>query len=623
MKAGWALGGALVLSLWGASARAQSQPEIRVQPDATVVGVGDVVRLEMTATSADQTPSDPHLGPAPGFAVSGPAASSSQTHINMNGSRTDRYTLTAEWVLKAQRVGTFAIGPSTVVVGSARYSSPAVSLRVVPAGKAPPRRAPPPPQSPFGFSPFDPWRGMFPDFPGPDLQPRAPTVTTDPKLSLEAPRGQYLFLHASVDKTAAVVGEQVLFTVYAYLDVDAPRLDEDDPHEAQADDFAKRSLSRDDQEAPLAGYASIAGHVWRVQALRRWALFPLRSGDLVIGPMSVTVTTGRGGGSKRATETLHVHVSEPPLAGRPAGYALGDVGHFTLTAEVQPRQVEQGAAVGVHVELSGTGNMPGALAMPARADVEWLPPEVRDKLGPIGQDAYGGTRSFDWVARIKRAGSVDLGEVSLPFWNSEQKHYEVARASLGQVSVSPSAGAASGPAEAPTELLSGLPAPRDGLEGRASVSRHPDDAPLFWWAAVLGGPLAFGLAVAGASAGRHAARTLRDRRISPVVELRARVAAARVACQADDARGADAAVARALEAATLAHAGVSVRGAVGGEVAVRLERAGVAPDAAARVAEILRECETARFSPDAVDVAAARDRWLRAQGAIRQLEKRA
>jgi hypothetical protein len=100
------------------------------------------------------------------------------------------------------------------------------------------------------------------------------------------------------------------------------------------------------------------------------------------------------------------------------------------------------------------------------------------------------------------------------------------------------------------------------------------------------------------------------------------MSAANAACRGKDARAVDAAVAHALEAAAIAHAGVNVRGAVGDEVIVRLEGAGVARDAASRVAELLRECEAARFAPDAADVLAARDRWQRAQGAIRQMERR-
>jgi hypothetical protein len=106
------------------------------------------------------------------------------------------------------------------------------------------------------------------------------------------------------------------------------------------------------------------------------------------------------------------------------------------------------------------------------------------------------------------------------------------------------------------------------------------------------------------------------------MELKERVAAATAACESGDARSADAAIARALEAATVAHAAVSVRGAVAGEALERLEHAGVGREAAARFVDLLRECEKARFAPDAADVVGARNRWLRAKGAIRELERR-
>jgi len=133
--------------------------------------------------------------------------------------------------------------------------------------------------------------------------------------------------------------------------------------------------------------------------------------------------------------------------------------------------------------------------------------------------------------------------------------------------------------------------------------------------------------VAGRSAGRRGLRAWRSQRASPASDLKERMSSANVACHRPDARGADAAIARALEAATVAHVGVSVRAAVGEEVVSRLENAGVAHDDAARLASLLRECETARFAPDVVLAGeaageAARDRWTRAQGVIRMLEKR-
>jgi len=609
-------------------AGAQQSPQIQLQLDADTVGVGDTVHLQMSATSADAMPSDPQIGATPGFVVRHQSASPSQTHISINGTRTDRYTLTVDFALEARHIGTFNVGPPSVVVGGTRFAPHAVTLHVVPAGQAPARRQQAPsPQMPFGFSPFDPWRGLFPGFDasgrGPDSQP---PVTIDPKLSLDAPRGSLYFLHATTDKTSAVVGEQVTYSVYEYIDAGASNIevDEEDVHDAQAADFLKRPLLREDQEAILAGYASVGGRTWTVKLVRRWALFPLHPGDAVIGSMSVGLLRPRtAAGTRRSTETFHVAVSEPPVAGRPPGYAVGDVGRFALSAQVQPRQVEQGGAVGVQVELSGKGSLPSALGAPAREGVEWLAPEVHDDVGPIGHDAFGGKRRFDFVVRIRRAGDVDLGDVALPFWDPDEKRYDVARARLGAVRVTPSTTADAPNPDSPQELLPGLPSPRDSLSRQVSPRRHLDDSPLFWIAGVAAWPFAFGFAVSGRAAGRRALAAWHDRRRSPAAALRERVAAAHAACAAKDARTADAAIIRALEAAAVVHAGVSVRDAVGEAVVERLERAGVPPQAASSIADLLRECEAARFAPDAGDVVTARDRWVRAQGAIRSLGQRA
>lgn len=615
------------------SARAQGAPQMTVQADTDKVAVGDVVHLELDAQSTDAMPTSPDPGATPGFVAGRPSTSPSQMLMNINGVRSARYTLAVSWPLQAQRVGTFTIGPPSVIVGGTRYTGRTVVVHVVPAGQVPPRSAPqqlPPTQqqSPFGFTPFDPWRGLFPGLaPTPTAPPEIePSVPTDPALAMDAPRGLYFYLHAKIDHPSVVVGEQVLFSVYRYVDQDLPRSFEVDGqawHEATAADFVKQSLMRDDNKAVFVGYASVGGRVWQVALEKRAALFPLRTGDLEIGPMSVEVIRPANAAGERATETLHVHVTEPPLAGRPPGYALGDVGRFALVAQVTPREVEQGGAVGVHVELSGTGNVPASITPPAREGLEWLAPEVHAQLGVVGQNAYGGRRTFDYVVRVLRSGDVDLGEIRLPFWDPEQKRYDVARAALGAVHVKPSAaGAAAASAAAEQELLPGLPAPRDALSGGAAAKAHVDDAPLFWILGVGAWPAACGIAVAGRAASRRVAGAWRARKASARTELRERVNAADAASAGSDARAADAATARALEAAAVALAGVSVRGAVGDEVTGRLEGAGVARTAAERVAELLRECETARFSPGAADVPAARDRWLRALSAIRSLEKR-
>ncbi|MGA2450727.1 MAG: BatD family protein [Polyangiaceae bacterium] len=609
---------------------AQSAPQMRLSASADVIGVGDALHVQLVATSGDSMPADPRLGSVSGFILRGQTESPSQTHIFVNGASSDRYTLTVDWTLVASRVGTHHIGPATVVVGASRVASATFDVKVVPAGQAPAPRPPPPafPQMPFGGMPFDPWKNFLLGPQGIDNEPQPePTpVATDPKLALDAPRGPEYFVHASVDKTAAVVGEQVTLSIYEYKDTAAPEVDGQAEHEASVADFVKQPLAQSkDKEQPHVGYASIAGKVWDVRLIGRWALFPLHAGDLSIGPMSVALSRPRNlAGTSRATETLRIHVTEPPLRGRPPGYVPGDVGRFTVTADVSPREVDQGGSVAVHVEVSGTGNLPTTVVAPARAGAEWLSPELHETLGPMAHDAFGGHRDFDFVVRIRDAGNVELGEIRIPFWDPEKKAYDVARAALGAVRAKANTSSAARGDEAAPERLPGMPRPRERLEVVIPTARaYLDDSPLFWFGAIASGPCAFGLAVAGRTAARRVGEALRRRRESPLAELKARVAAAQAACLGEDARAADAAIERAIYSATVAGVGVGVRGALGADVSARLEGSGLPPAFAARIATLLEECEVARFAPEVASMASVRERWARALRAIRELERMA
>ena len=115
----------------------------------------------------------------------------------------------------------------------------------------------------------------------------------------------------------------------------------------------------------------------------------------------------------------------------------------------------------------------------------------------MGREGYGGKRNFDFVVRVHRSGSVDLGEIALPFWDADQKRYDVARAKLGAVQVTGSVAAPTASAEATQEALPGLPAPRDTLEGSPSPHARADDSPVFWFAGVGAWPLVFGVNAAG------------------------------------------------------------------------------------------------------------------------------
>ncbi len=587
-------------------------PEMRTQIEADTVSVGDDLHLTLTAMSTSgETPSDPRLAATPGFSVRGTSVAPSTSISIINGVRTDKRGLNVTWTLHAERLGSFVIGPPSVQVGGTRFAGQSVRVMVVPAGRAPPRR------QQGSASPLDPWKGFFQLDMGGANEPREPEVVTDPKLSLDAPRAPIAFLHATIDKTNAVVGEQVTLSILEYVDALERRPDYGDRHEATAAGFVKRSLLEQDDRAKVLGAALIGGRLWNVLLIRKHALFPLTTGDLEIGPMALQFPTN-GGTAKRESESLFVHVTEPPLAGRPPGYTLGNVGHYDLSTEVTPREIDRGGAIGVTIGLSGTGNLPAQLSVPARAGIEWLTPEVHDKFGATRGDVFGGKRTFSYVVRVQKEGDVDLGQIELAYWDPDARAYGVARAPIGTIHVAPNGVPAT--ADGPADLLPGLPDARPSLAPARAKGRHAADSLVFWIGlGIL--PLASPFFAGARAAVRGVRARSASRAKDPRAEMKTRIAEADAASKGGDPRAVDAATGRALEATAIACVRVNLRGTTGAATEADLAKAGLDETHARDVVALYRECAAARFSPGDASAEGARMRWKNARGLIRALEK--
>jgi hypothetical protein len=626
----------LCLALLGAPSAAMAAPpapqvEMQGSADADVVAEGETFRVELKVTASMGDISTPELlsDPRQVDLVGQPSMGNFHEMNVTNGVMVQKQGVNVTWRVRALKVGKVSIKPS-VFVNGVRVTGKPILIRVVPPGQAPARRPP----DPFGGSglpdPFGAFGQMFGgQNPFGDLDPSLNRglldIPTDPHLALDQARNKGTFLHAGVDKTHAVIGEQVTFSIYIYIDVTAARDPEfNDVHEASATDFVRHSLTDDDKEPKTLGHARVGGRIWAVRLLRRVALFPIKAGDLKIGPMSLS-SVGKPASDKRESEELTVHVSEPPIAGRPPGYAIGDVGQFELAASVTPQEVDHGGMTNVTLELSGTGNLPAKIVPPARQGIEWLEPQVRDVMGKERKnvkdaDKYGGKRTFTYLVRLSREGNIDLGEINIPFYNPDAHAYDVAKASLGSVLVKPGGAAKADPSAGDNTPLSSLPAARTTRSGAPAIGAHVADTNVFWLA--LAAP---SLAFAAFAGGRAASRRVRERvkasGSSPEAVLKQRRQDADAACAGNDTRAADAAIVRALEHATIVRAQVNVRAIETREIAAKLREHGVAEGSAETIQAILAECEAARFVPDGGDIAASRERWARAQKAIDELKK--
>ena len=596
----WVLSGSVAAAVSAAAPAIAQQPRVDTQISDRKVEVGDrfILQATISTEAGSATPGSPSLIVPPGITASAPNISTQQQVTISGGQVRQSHGVTATWGLSAARPGIYRIGPPSFQVGASRVQGRAATVEVVAAGTSPrPQRPGWPPD------PFDLFRNPgFPSFPGFGFDPPGDTDETLPpfpeELRVERASDPIAFLRARATPTRVVVGEQVTLAVDAYGSRGPFR--EVSSTEPSHPDFLSYAVVTD-AHGEQHFRVPIGGQTWLAVKVREFALFPLHAGNLRIGAMDMGFD-GRGypgssrqAGLRRSSDPIQISVVEPPVAGRPPGYRLGDVGRYKLTAAVEPRQATAGDAVSVVVKLEGTGNLPHQLNTPQQRGIEWLEPAIAEDVEPQA-GVLGGWRKFSYVVRLNQPGKVELGEIALPFWDPQRKAYDIARAALGAIDIRHN------PKLANQETANGNPAeislaPRRELGVAPEKRRYLGDRSWFWL--LLGaGPLAV-LALRGTTLlGRSLRDRWRARRDAHQTRANLALREAQAAAERNEPAAAASAVERAVHLAIEARLDLRARGVLRNELAATLEARGISSDSAAETVALLEACDTLRFTSD-------------------------
>ena len=590
--------------LFPAELRAQSEPSVSsaLQPSEVEVGEPFTVQLSVTTDASGPSASDPRLVLPDGLRASQPSVSSQTSISFINGRLSRRSGFTATWQVVATREGVYGIASPTAAWNGRRVQASALRVKVHAAGApgAPGTRR----RVPSTPNPFDPF-GMFPRFPNffdtPEQEAPAPDTQGDPDIAIDAPLDSKVFMRSVVDQRNPVVGEQVTLTIFIYQRIGM--VEYTDAHEPSLPDFYRRELLQHGVE-PETRRVTINGVGWLVKPIFKVALFPLRAGEIDIGPMQLTLNSRTLGlqNAVRASQTIRLHVTEPPAAGRPVGYQLGDVGFYSLSATVDPRTTEVGGAIGVTIVLGGVGNVPNAIRVPLSSSLEWLEPQVRENI-EVENGKIRGSRTFTYVVRPKTAGTLDLGSVTLPYWNPDRKVYETARASLGRAEVAAKAGVVNKDPTVTHDPWSALGAARADLRPFARVREPLTDKP-FYWVGLFGLPVAVVVGSLGSRGMKRMRSELAARRAGAERGIEKALSEARDAKKRGDRMVIAASLDRALYLAIERATGLRARALLLEEVPRALEERQVPTDLATEVGGVLTSVEAFRFAPEGAPDAA-------------------
>ncbi|MER3523504.1 MAG: hypothetical protein C4326_05395 [Ignavibacteria bacterium] len=389
-----------LLCLWGAVSHAQ-EPSLEASVDKNPVAIDDQFTLSFVLTNAGMSGGKnlklPNLEKF--HVMMGPSTSTSMQIINGAVSSSVTYS----YVLQPKEIGTFTIGSASIDIGNKTYTSAPITIEVV--------KGSPQANQPKGR------QGVSGD--------------------LDAQLSENLFLRASVDKTRALQGEQIILTFKLYTRVAVQNYNLNKTP-------TMTGFWSEDIEMPKQVQLTtetVNGKQYQVGVIKRMALFPTQPGTLEIGPMEITTLVtvrdrrswdpfdaffsdpfGRQIEYVVKSEPLRIKVDPLPV-GAPVSFK-GAVGRFTLNVKADRLEAKTNEPISVKVTIAGTGNIK-VLESPAiefPKDFEQYTPKVSDAINRR-EGKINGSKTFEYILIPRYPGKKVIKPVEFSYFDLGKREY--------------------------------------------------------------------------------------------------------------------------------------------------------------------------------------------------------
>ncbi|MFL5248370.1 MAG: BatD family protein, partial [Myxococcales bacterium] len=495
--------GSLVLlaALCATAARAAEDIHVSASTDADEVALDGTLNLRITVTVASKAPvSNVELPDFKDFDIVNRSQSEQMSFEFSGGTPSFRRTVVTNVALTPKHEGNATIEPARVSYNGKSYQTESIAVRVLGAGQAQARRAPPP-------SARDP--------------------EEDPFQGIGAQLGMRdLVLRATVDRDKPYIGQQVTYSLYLLARASVSGIDK--LQVPKFDGFWSETLEEPQQL--VAEARIVEGVPYRSFLLRKRALFPLRAGRLEIDPAEVDVLTGFGmlfsrASVHRASQTIVIDVQPLPTAGRPAGFDVGNVGSWTLGTSVDPLTVSVGQPVTFKLVAQGRGNVRD-LRLPRLGQVPGLrayDATTSDKE-TVEQGQLSGTRTVEQLLVPERTGDLTIPSLSMDIFDPAQKAYRTVRTEPVRLLVhAAEPGTAASVALPAQNLLAAGGLRPIRLRLRETSIGAPPWSQGWFWPALAAGPFAIAILAASGRARRlfwKDPRELRMRRARTAAQAR-------------------------------------------------------------------------------------------------------
>ncbi len=389
-----------------------------------VVELGQQFRLIYTVNAQASNFSAPAID---AFSIlAGPSTSQSSNVSIINGKVTQTSELRYTYIVQANKEGGFAIPPAELVVDGKTYKSNQIKIKVIKGGARQ----------------IDPATNATHASQGNNLRNQSQVSNKD------------LYIKIFVDKTKVHREEHLVATVKLFSRLNVTRLEN-----AKLPSF--EGFIVEELEVPPLNSLNreqINGQVYLTGVLKKYVLYPQKSGKIEIEPFQLDVYYQKPNNSRRSrsifddffgsmesegrkvvSNSVNINVSDLP-GNKPYNFS-GAVGKFKLSASIDNSNVKTNEAITLRVKVSGNGNLkyinPIDINFPA--DFEIYDPRVIDNIKQTEGGSIG-NKIFEYLIIPRHAGKFTIPAFKFSYFDTQTDQYKTQKAGPFSINVVKSEG---------------------------------------------------------------------------------------------------------------------------------------------------------------------------------------
>ncbi|MEI6456116.1 MAG: BatD family protein [bacterium] len=384
-----------------------------------VVAVGETFTLSFTLNAQGTAFRLPNFQ---GFNVlSGPNTSTTSSIRSVSGRTSMTIAYTYTYYLQASREGSFEIPAASVNVNGKNYNSNTLTIKVV--------------KNPNGTASQQ----------GSGTQRQPGGDSRQPNQVVSGPND--VFIKATASKSDPIQGEGIVVAYKIYTKVPIAQINISKLSSFSG--FWSQNLIKENDKLQQTTQV-IDGQQYVVADIRKIALFPLKSGQLVIDPLQLECVaqvkrasrsrtgdpffddffndpffnTGTTNIEKSLTSNaLVINVKPLPESGKPADFS-GAVGSFTFNSEIDKSRLKANEALNLKYVISGKGNIQliDKLNVTFPPDFETYDPKITSDVKSSGA-GISGSQTFEYLIIPRKPGKFTIKPFNFSYFDLDKRKY--------------------------------------------------------------------------------------------------------------------------------------------------------------------------------------------------------